>query len=244
MYSVLVADDNVHWQESLCAAINREEQFGTVWGTNNGKDAIHKIEELHPDIIILDIVMPNYDGISIVEYINSNIPDYHPIIYILSGMGTSTIVDMLNTLDVSFFSLKPISLEVVIANLKRLVLKLEETPVYNTVGQKPVAEMVEDILRELGLPPHLQSSKCAKEALIAYINTPVDMRMLSKAIYPEIAKKIGSTAGGVEKNIREAVNYIVENQSLLYKKIFSFYTKKKITNSIFFFVLAEYINKH
>lgn len=252
MYSVLVADDNVHWQESLCAVIGKEEIFGPIWGTNNPEDAIGKIEKYLPDIVILDIVMPNYDGIWIGEHIKNNIPDYNPIIYIISGFATSSVIERVNALDVNFFSLKPISLDVAIGNLKRLIQKSEDASEYDAVAQKPIpevivqksiAEMVEEILRELGLPPHLQSSKCAKEALIAYINSPVDMRMLSKAIYPEIAKKFGSTAGGVEKNIREAVSYIVENQSSLYKKIFSFYNKKKITNSIFFFVLAEYINK-
>lgn len=242
MYSVLIADDNVHWRENLCTVISQDDMFCVVASVSNGKDTIDGIKEFQPDIVILDIVMPDYDGISIVESIKNTMPDYRPIIYVISGMGTNTTIELLSTLDISFYSLKPIALGVVIANLKRLVLRRNAPPETPSVNESSMESLVADTLRGLGLSPHLQSTKYAKEAIIAYLSTPFNTRALTKVIYPDLARANGVTAGAVEKNIRDAVNHVVTSHSGLYNRIFSFYKNKKITNSLFLSAISDYIN--
>jgi two-component system response regulator DegU len=58
---MLLCDDNANSLDGLRLALFKEPQFHVVAQAYDGKTAISLIEQHHPDIIILDIVMPEYD---------------------------------------------------------------------------------------------------------------------------------------------------------------------------------------
>lgn len=70
MLKVLVVDDSPigrHVMEAMLIDANMELIFAS-----NGKDAYQKAEIEKPDLIILDIMMPHYDGIEVTEMIRNN----------------------------------------------------------------------------------------------------------------------------------------------------------------------------
>ena len=53
-----------------------ERHLGECCGASgNGHDALEDVAVLHPDIIIVDLLMPNMDGISFVEKLRETSPD-------------------------------------------------------------------------------------------------------------------------------------------------------------------------
>lgn len=60
--SVLIVDDNAFIRQSLCELFKREADFEVCGEAENGKDAIEKARELHPDLIVLDLSMPIMNG--------------------------------------------------------------------------------------------------------------------------------------------------------------------------------------
>lgn len=242
MYTVLVADDNTTWLQALTKGLNAEEEFEVVASAGNGKTALELIEKLCPDIIILDIIMPECDGVHIVNYIRTNMKQYNPIIYMLSGIGSDTVITILNELDIDFYNMKPISLQLTIQNLKKILLhkgkKTTDSKNYEALTRE---QLMHNILTDLGLSPHLLCTKYIFDALNYYNQNPESFTMLTKILYPHIADKNNSTAGAVEKNIRFGIKRMESWNTVIYREIFSFYINKKITNSVFLNIISAYI---
>ena len=56
--SVLIVDDNASIRQGLCDLFKREADFEVCGEAENGKEGVQKAQELHPDLIVLDLSMP------------------------------------------------------------------------------------------------------------------------------------------------------------------------------------------
>ena len=68
---VLVADDHAIVREGLCSLLSEEADLEVVAKAADGKEAIELAKELHPDVAIIDIVMPELDGIEAAKQIKA-----------------------------------------------------------------------------------------------------------------------------------------------------------------------------
>ena len=67
---VLVVDDEPLARQRLLRLLGNLEHYTAIGEAENGEEALHKIAETHPDIVLLDIRMPEVDGLQIAERIN------------------------------------------------------------------------------------------------------------------------------------------------------------------------------
>ena len=63
MIKVMVIDDHKMFRDAIVDKLNSRENLQVIYETGSGKDAIIKSEFLNPDIIIMDISLPDIDGI-------------------------------------------------------------------------------------------------------------------------------------------------------------------------------------
>jgi two-component system response regulator NreC len=68
---VVVADDHTMIRSGLRALLDRESDIEVVGEAPDGRQAIQKAQELLPDVILLDIAMPNLNGIEAARQISS-----------------------------------------------------------------------------------------------------------------------------------------------------------------------------
>ncbi len=82
---ILIVDDS---QENISALRSMLEVDYTVYSATNGKAALRILEKLMPDLILLDVVMPEIDGFEILRKLKENIAFFHvPVIFITSDTG-------------------------------------------------------------------------------------------------------------------------------------------------------------
>lgn len=91
---ILIADDHPVVREGLFAMLSREPDFDVVGEAKDGGDAVNKTNELNPDVVLMDLRMPEMDGVEAMRQIKAVRPDVKFIIlttfsddeYIFSGI--------------------------------------------------------------------------------------------------------------------------------------------------------------
>jgi DNA-binding NarL/FixJ family response regulator len=71
---ILIVDDHCIFREGLCAMIARESDLHIVGEASNGRQALQQTRRLNPDLIVMDINMPDLNGIDATAQILSEFP--------------------------------------------------------------------------------------------------------------------------------------------------------------------------
>ena len=79
--SVLIADDNAFVRQRLCELFSREADFDVCGEAENGREAIEEAQELHPDLILLDLSMPVMNGLEAARALTRLMPELPVIMY-------------------------------------------------------------------------------------------------------------------------------------------------------------------
>jgi DNA-binding NarL/FixJ family response regulator len=72
---ILVADDHPVVRGGLCAELGKQPDFEIVGQAGNGEEAVRLVQELGPDVAILDVAMPVLDGTEACRQIAKTCPD-------------------------------------------------------------------------------------------------------------------------------------------------------------------------
>ena len=70
--SIAIADDNRQTLNLLGEILEKEEGIHVVGQADNGEDAYQMIVRTNPDIVLMDVIMPRLDGISVMEKVKNN----------------------------------------------------------------------------------------------------------------------------------------------------------------------------
>lgn len=81
--TVLLADDDAHYLESLRALVERQPELQVVGEAADGLRAIELVDELDPDAAVIDIHMPLVDGVTAVARLRRD----HPRICLIAITG-------------------------------------------------------------------------------------------------------------------------------------------------------------
>jgi len=81
---IFIVDDHPLFRYGLISVLNEYPEFKVVGDSANSTDAILKIEKNRPDIVIMDIFMPNDDGIKATSVIKQKLPATEIVILTIS----------------------------------------------------------------------------------------------------------------------------------------------------------------
>jgi len=112
-----VVDDESDVSEVLCEFL-KIKGIQVVGRGNNGHEAFELYKKFNPDVILMDLVMPNYDGFYGVKKIRESDPKSK--IMIISASLTTSYVKRLLELNVDSISLKPYDLNDVVEIIRKV----------------------------------------------------------------------------------------------------------------------------
>jgi len=73
--SILLVDDHAILRDGLKLLLNMQPDFQVMGEASNGRDAVHCAQQLRPDVIIMDVLMPDLNGIDAAHQIANAQPD-------------------------------------------------------------------------------------------------------------------------------------------------------------------------
>ena len=78
---ILVADDHPIVREGLVAILSTQPDFSVVGEAATGSEAVRQVEALRPDVVLLDLEMPETDGVEALRQIRLSHPQTHAIVF-------------------------------------------------------------------------------------------------------------------------------------------------------------------
>ena len=263
---ILIADDNEEFCIILRDYLNNQENLDVVGIAKNGIEALKLINEIKPDLLILDIIMPHLDGLGVLEKMNSTNKDSEvaPKVIVLSAVGQDKITQNAINLGVDYYVLKPFDMDIFIKRIKQMFnisseekyfvykenysLKATEQNNVDKSTTKPGETMdleseITSIIHEIGVPAHIKGYFYLREAISMVVNDIELLSAVTKELYPSIARKYNTTSSRVERAIRHAIE-VAWNRGQVesINKIFGYTIhneKGKPTNSEFIAMVAD-----
>jgi len=86
-YGVLVVDDSAFMRKLICDIIEASPLFYEAGRARNGKDALEKVKRLKPDIVTLDIEMPELNGLETLKILMEEMP--LPVVMLSNGTAST-----------------------------------------------------------------------------------------------------------------------------------------------------------
>lgn len=77
---ILLVDDHAVVRDGIRARLERSSDFEVVGEAVNGRDALQKVDELMPDVVLMDISMPVMNGMDAARQLRDNYPEIKVII--------------------------------------------------------------------------------------------------------------------------------------------------------------------
>jgi two-component system, chemotaxis family, protein-glutamate methylesterase/glutaminase len=131
---VLVVDDSAVFRQSVSSVLSADPEIYVIGTAANGKIALTKIQQLNPDVVTLDIEMPEMDGLETLRVINQKYPKVGVIMFsIHTERGASQTIDALS-LGAFDFVTKPAGMGSYAASMNRI--KEELIPIIKEYRKK------------------------------------------------------------------------------------------------------------
>lgn len=82
---VFLADDHAILREGIRSLIETRNDMAVIGEAENGSDALRQIQDLRPDVVVMDITMPGMSGIEATRWISRNSPGASVLILSMHG---------------------------------------------------------------------------------------------------------------------------------------------------------------
>lgn len=263
--NVVIVDDNPMILNTLDEVISSEAGLSVIGRADNGKDAIDMIKDTQPDVVLLDLVMPQMDSITVVENIKKKTSMLkNPAFIILSAVGGEQMTEEAFQAGANYFLMKPFDKDILVNKIRRIG-KRPVRPVPGKVLEAPLKAATPEeaamnreeymkehletditkMLHELGIPAHIKGYQYLRDAISMVVRDREMMEAVTKILYPEIAKKNYTSSSRVERAIRHAIEVAWGRGSLeVIDELFGYTIstgKGKPTNSEFIALIADKI---
>src|SRR3979490_2771987 len=74
MIRILLADDHARVRQGFRLILNSQPDMEIIGGVGNGREALEAVEKLHPDVVVMDVAMPELNGIEATRRITAAFP--------------------------------------------------------------------------------------------------------------------------------------------------------------------------
>ena len=78
---VLIADDHIIVRDGLKQLLDNQQDMEVAGEAANGREALEKVKSLHPDVVLLDITMPEISGLEAVHLIRESVPETQIVVF-------------------------------------------------------------------------------------------------------------------------------------------------------------------
>ena len=237
---IVVADTGTEFRKSVVRTLNDEPSLRVIGETGDGSELLHMVRDLQPDAVVMELVLTGgMDGLDVLEEFAQL--QSRPRVLILSSYMKGSMVGTAAAKGADFYMTKPCRISSVGERLRQIMAPGGLEPEQDDTAT--LEAQVTAIIHEVGVPAHIKGYQYLREAIIIAVNDMDVINAVTKVLYPEVAKRFGTTASRVERAIRHAIEVAWDRGDLETLQKYFGYTvsnaKGKPTNSEFIAMIAD-----
>lgn len=257
-FHVAIAEDNPQMLSLLSDMLETDKDFQVVGKAGDGETACDMILKTRPDLVLMDVIMPKMDGISVMEKVkSSNKGKDVPSFIMLTAAGSDSMAADAFQKGAAYYIMKPFHKDVVMERIRRVchgIARLNGEQAGKRIApymdkEEYLRENLEDdvtaMLHEVGIPAHIKGYQYLRDAIGIAVGEEDMLVSVTKVLYPTIAKQHNTTSSRVERAIRHAIEVAWSRGSLeTIHELFGYTIntgKGKPTNSEFIALVADRI---
>ncbi len=205
---LLIAESERELSSALTDFFQASPELELCGVAHDGMQALAMVLEKQPDIVVLDLILPLLDGISVLVRIRDAPLPRPPRIIVTAQVNTEEITARALRLGACYYILKPYSLE----DLQERILWFAEPAAAACLPAGNFRDKLRRALRELRTPPNIRGFSYMIEAaeILSQEKMPCS---ITKVVYPEVARRCDTTAECVESAVRKTIRKIYEKDS-------------------------------
>ena len=237
---VLMIDDNVELIGAVKEYFKSSKQIEVIEEAHDGLEGFKTLEKSNCDIVILDLIMPNKDGMYVLEQMKKH--NINKKVIVATSYNTQEVIREVSEYGVNYYILKPFDF----TDLEKRILDLSNKSKNSKnidLHHNNIQISITKILHQLGIPSHIKGYQYIRDGICMIFEKPDMIGGITKELYPELASKFDTTVSRVERAIRHAieVSWNRGNWDLM-EEIFGHSVdidKAKPTNSEFIVTIAD-----
>lgn len=117
---VLIADDNKDFVTLLSSCLSMYPDMEIAGTARDGVEVLRQIKTVRPDVLLLDIVMPEMDGMEVLAKLKES-KEKSPAVFVLSAIGSEQIIRRAIELGAAYYFIKPFNTEVMIDKIRSVL---------------------------------------------------------------------------------------------------------------------------
>jgi two-component system response regulator (stage 0 sporulation protein A) len=211
----------------------------------DGKTALEIYDSFKPDLVLVEAILPKYDGFTLLE----KIIDDNLIKIMLTCVNNELIIKKAFNLKVDYLFVKPYTREIFLKRLLEAAELKRSNQTWNIDYDNTVVlkNMISDLLRQLGIPANMLGYRYIRDGLLLMCGQKQGNQLASsESLYRILAETHGTNHKCIERNIRYAIEMAVtRGDPDLFNQYFSYSinsNKGKPTNSEFLATLGDIIH--
>nr|WP_267490850.1 response regulator [Paenibacillus monticola] len=190
----MVAEDELWIRKMIIDIIEKTDGFQVVGEARNGQEAWDMLQELWPTLVVTDIMMPNRDGLWLVEQIAEKKLPMETII--ISGYDKFQYAQQAMKHQVSEYLLKPLKEQELRDAMQRLYARLEDNGKWHTYLVKVQSFLEELAAKEKPTDIHDQLDKLLHSVLELRDTHPAYYTALLRLLHTKWSERLGSIPNG------------------------------------------------
>ncbi|ERJ11157.1 sporulation transcription factor Spo0A [Haloplasma contractile] len=210
---VFITDDNKNQVAMIKEVINFEQNMKVIGTAYEGKSLLEYLKTTQVDLLILDIVMPTYDGIQVLkELIRKESLYIRPKhIIVISAFNRDYVANKCGRLGASYFLSKPFNVTRLINLIngfdytKPSLIPKPDSLYGRDHSEVDIQSEISNMLHEFGVPSHIKGYLYLREAINMVYDDITLLSSITKRLYPDVAKKFRTTSSRTERAIRHAI---------------------------------------
>lgn len=237
---IVMADENKETIDGFLQSLPKEK-FDVMAVTNDGASLLDLIRQHRPDVVIMDLILPQLDGFAVMEKLNKEGINTNIIVH--TSLSLNGFVNKAMKLGAKYYAIKPFSASILAERIEDIFNSSLDIVSNNSVSMGKVEEKITNIFITVGIPAHIKGYQFLREAIKLAIANPEIINSITKKLYPSIAEKYSTSASKVERAIRHAIEVAwnrgkIENINNVFGlKVYS--SNEKPTNGEFIALVAD-----